>query len=217
MATLPFHDQTGASAGTIELTSEAFNTEPHVDLMHRVVVAQLAKKRSGTAHTKDRSLVAGSTRKLYRQKGTGRARRGAITAPLLRGGGTVFGPKPRSYEMRIPKKMRRKALASALSVAIGDGKVFVVQAFGMEAPRTKTLKSFAESIDRPSQGMLIITADDEADFLAVRRSNDNLPGGKTLKAIGVNVHDVLKATTVILTEAAAQSIEKRYEGYGKSA
>src|SRR5512143_2517871 len=133
------YDKTGASVGHVELNDELFAAPVNVAVLHQVVTAQLAGRRLGTSDTKTRGEVRGGGAKPYRQKGTGRARQGSKTAPHYRGGGAVFGPHPRSYEQRLPRKMRRLALRGALTAKLGDGEIKVLDSFGLEAIKTKDL------------------------------------------------------------------------------
>src|SRR6187455_3128775 len=138
MPTTTLYSKSGAEVGTVDLPETLFNVEVNPDLLHQAVTAQLAGRRTGTHDTKTRGQVRGGGAKPYRQKGTGRARQGSRTAPHYRGGGVVFGPHPRSYEQKLPKKMRRLALRSALTAKFGDDAIRVVDHFGMDAePRTK--------------------------------------------------------------------------------
>jgi len=131
------YDRTGASVGTVELSDQLFAAPINAAVLHQVVTAQLAARRVGTHDTKTRGETRGGGRKPYRQKGTGRARQGSIRAPHYRGGGTVFGPHPRSYEQRLPRKMRRLALRGALTAKLGDGAIRVIDSFGLEAIKTR--------------------------------------------------------------------------------
>lgn len=213
MAQVSVYNLQGEVVKSIELTSTVFNVEPRKDLMHTVVVAQLADRRAGSACTKTRSDIHGSTRKLFRQKGTGNARRGSIKSPLLRGGGTVFGPLPRSYSQRIPKKVRRAALASALSQRLADKALYLVESISFETPRTKSVIELANALNLSPNGLLVVTGTSDESFDAVRKSVNNLPRSKSLKCLGVNVYDSLKAKAIIMTEAAALELEARFNSY----
>jgi large subunit ribosomal protein L4 len=146
MATLTVRDTTGGDAGSLDLPDDLFGIEPNVAVMHQVVTAQLAAARSGTHNTRTRAEVSGGGSKPWRQKGTGRARQGSIRAPHWRGGGIAHGPKPRDYRQRTPKKMVRLALCSALSDRAADGKVAVVDAWGIDTPRTKDAIRLLEAL-----------------------------------------------------------------------
>lgn len=202
MAQAQVFDTKGKDAGSLDLPESVFGIAPHKAVMHEVLVAQLAGRRLGTHWTKTRSEVAGSTRKIYRQKGTGRARHGSRKAPLFRGGGITFGPKPRDYAQDTPKRVRRLALRSALSAKAADGKVVIVEQFQLEAPKTKAV---VEVIDRlPVAGKtLIVTAATDAILV---RSAANLPGIKVAAAGSLNLHDVMAADYVVFTRAAVDAV-----------
>src|SRR6187551_2624065 len=141
------YDKTGKNVGSVELSDELFAAPINAAVLHQVVTAQLAGRRTGTADTKTRGEVRGGGRKPYRQKGTGRARQGSRTAPHYRGGGAVFGPHPRSYEQRLPKKMRRAALRGALTAKLGDNAVKVIDTFGLEAIKTSELAGVLRALE----------------------------------------------------------------------
>src|SRR5687768_9455615 len=140
------YDRTGKTVGSLELSDELFAAPVNAAVLHQVVTAQLAGRRTGTADTKTRGEIRGGGKKPYRQKGTGRARQGSTNAPHYRGGGTVFGPHPRSYEQRLPRKMRRLALRGALTAKFGDEAIKVIDSFGLEAIRTRELVSILGSL-----------------------------------------------------------------------
>jgi large subunit ribosomal protein L4 len=172
--------------------------------MHQVVTAQLAAKRSGTAAVKRRSDVRGSTRKLYRQKGTGRARKGDIKSPLLRGGGVVFGPNPRSYEKKVPKKVRRLALKMALSSKLQDNDLLVVDRMDMERIKTQDFVGIMSAL--ATDNALIITADKNENL---ERSSRNVPNIKVMRTEGLNVYDILKHRKLVLLQGSIEGIEGR--------
>lgn len=201
---------TGEEIRRIEVRADVFDAEERPDLAHRVVTYQLAKRRAGTHSTKTRCEIAGSSKKLFRQKGTGRARRGNIKSPLLRGGGTVFGPKPRDYEQSLPKKIRRKALASVLSSKVRNGEVVVVDGFTLETPKTKEVANLVAQLPIDGKKVLFVTGNDETLFDNLRKSANNLEGAKTLKSIGVNVYDVLNSSVLVTTVEGLEDIQKRF-------
>jgi large subunit ribosomal protein L4 len=202
MAQAQIFDTKGKDAGSLDLPESVFGIVPHKAVMHEVLVAQLAGRRLGTHWTKTRSEVSGSTRKIYRQKGTGRARHGSRKAPLFRGGGITFGPKPRDYAQDTPKRVRRLALRSALSAKAADGKVVIVEQFQLEAPKTKAV---VEVLDRlPVAGKtLIVTPATDAILV---RSAANLPGIKVAAAGSLNLHDVMAADYVVFTRPAVDVV-----------
>jgi len=202
MARAQVFDVKGKDVGTMDLPEAVFGITPHTAVMHEVLVAQLAGRRTGTHSTKTRGEVAGSTRKIYRQKGTGRARHGSKKAPIFRGGGITFGPRPRDFAQDTPKKVRRLAVRSALSAKAADGKVIVVESLQLEAPKTSAV---AELLDRlPVAGKtLIVTPAPEALLV---RSAANLPQVKVIAAASLNVHDVLTTDYVVLTKPAVDAV-----------
>jgi large subunit ribosomal protein L4 len=160
MPSITLHDSKGADKGTVELSDEVFGIEPNVPVMHQVVVAQLAAKRSGTQSTKTRAEVAGGGAKPWKQKGTGRARAGTIRAPQWRGGGVALGPKPRKYDQKTPKKMKRLALRSALSDRAAEDKVRVVGSWDFDAPRTKDALAALEALGVTGRALVVIEPTD---------------------------------------------------------
>ena len=146
------YDRTGKDVGSVELSDELFAAPVNTAVLHQVVTAQLAGRRTGTADTKTRGEIRGGGRKPYRQKGTGRARQGTVTAPHYRGGGVVFGPHPRSYEQRLPRKMKRLALRGALTAKFGDEAIKVIDTFGLDAIRTKELAGVLSALQRDRPG-----------------------------------------------------------------
>lgn len=194
----------GESVSQTELSDDIFNTPVKPSLLHEVVTMQLACRRSGTASVKHRSDVRGSTRKLFRQKGTGRARRGNIKSPLLRGGGSVFGPDPKSYAYNVPKKVRRLALKMALSGKFRDNELVVLDQFELERIKTKDFLDVLKTLER--ENALVVT-DKEDERLEL--SSRNSPYAKVLRPEGLNVFDILKYRNLILLESAIPVIERR--------
>lgn len=172
-------------------------------LLWETVKMQRANRRKGTASTKTRGQIAGSTRKIYRQKGSGNARHGDIKAPIFVGGGRVWGPHPRDYSYRLPRKARQNALKSALTLKFKEGKLKVVQAFDLKEIKTKKAAQFFQKIEAP-EALLII----EAKNLTVEKSIRNLPHHKVLRVEGINVYDLLNYDQVIVTEPALKKIEE---------
>jgi large subunit ribosomal protein L4 len=172
--------------------------------MHEVVVMQLANRRSGTAAVKHRSDVRGSGRKLFRQKGTGRARRGDIKSPLLRGGGVVFGPDGRNHTQKVTKKVRRLALKMALSSKFYENELMVLDKFELDQIKTKDFVSVLDTLKLDSA---LIVTDDRNDRLEL--SSRNVPDIKVLRSEGLNVYDILKYRTLVLLEPAVKNIEGR--------
>jgi len=190
--------------GEAELPAGIYDVTVRQHLVHEVVVAQLASKRSGTASTKTRSQIAGSTHKPYRQKGTGRARAGTRKSPLWRGGGVIFGPKPRDYRYRPPKKVRRGALKVILTAKLQDSELLIVDA--LDIPEIKT-KRFVQAMNGLGlKNALIVTA--EADE-KLEKSSRNVPGFKILRAAGLNVYDIVKHERLVLLQPSLAKIEER--------
>ncbi|MBB6455186.1 large subunit ribosomal protein L4 [Salirhabdus euzebyi] len=190
--------QDGTKAGDIELAEAVFGIEPNTHVLHEAVHAQRASLRQGTHKVKNRSEVSGGGRKPWRQKGTGRARQGSIRSPQWVGGGTVFGPTPRSYSYKLPKKVRRLALKSALSSKVVEENIIVLDALSIEAPKTKDVIKLLEGLKVESA--LIVTADLDVN---VERSANNIQGVKVLTVDQVNVLDLLTHDTLVITKDAA--------------
>jgi len=191
-------DTEGKDVGTVELPEAVFGVRPHTAVMHEVLLAQLAAKRSGTHSTKTRGEVAGSTRKIYRQKGTGRARHGSRKAPIFRGGGITFGPKPRDYAQDTPRKVRRLAVRSALSAKARDGRVLVVEPLDLTAPRTRAVVQLLDRLPVAGKTLLVTPAADEL----LLRSAANVRGVTVRAAAAVSLRDVLAADYLVLTRSA---------------
>jgi large subunit ribosomal protein L4 len=177
-------------------------TRPH--LLHQTVVMQLANRRAGSAATKTKGFVSGGGKKPWRQKGTGRARAGSIRSPIWVGGGTVFGPQPRDYSYRLPRKARREALLSALSLKNREGKIIVVDKLELEAPKTKLMVNALAELKVDSALIVIPQADAK-----IERSARNLSKVKVLRVEGLNVYDLLRYEHLILTDGALKLLEER--------
>jgi large subunit ribosomal protein L4 len=190
--------------GQVELPDAVFAVEIKPHLVHEVVVAQLASRRAGTASTKTRSEIAGSTRKPYRQKGTGRARAGTRKSPLWRGGGTIFGPKPRDYSMRPPKKIRRGALKSVLSAKVQDQELMVIDDWRLDEIKTKQFVQVMKDLGL-SSAVVVTEGPDEK----LEKSSRNAPGFKVLRADGLNCYDLCKYHHLVLLRDSLPKIEER--------
>jgi len=204
-------NQSGDEVGTIQLAEYIFGIEPNIPVMHQAMVRQQANARLGTHNTRGRGEVAGSTRKLYRQKGTGRARQGSIRAPHRKGGGVAHGPHPRSYRQAMPRKMRRLAVRSALSAKYAADEIRFVDGLSFEEPRTKEMLGCLSSLNLDGKTLIVLDRKDEI----VQRSANNLPGVKTLLAHYLNVIDLLNYDNVLMPRAAIDVIES-YLGQGNS-
>jgi large subunit ribosomal protein L4 len=204
MATVDIVNIKGEKVSKAELADEIFNVPVKAPLVHQVVKAQLAGRRSGTASVKNRSDIVGSQRKLYRQKGTGRARKGNIKSPLLRGGGVVFGPHPRSFEQKVTKKVRKLALKMALTSKLQEQELLVLDGFDLPEIKTKAFISAVESLK--ADNALIVTVDANPNL---ELSSRNVPGIKVMRCEGLNVYDILKYKTLVLLQDAIKGIEGR--------
>lgn len=203
------YSQSGAQVGTIQLSEYIYGIEPNVPVMHQYVVMQAANARLGTHNTRGRGEVTGSTKKLYRQKGTGRARQGSIRAPHRKGGGVAHGPHPRKYTKAMPRKMRRLAVRSALSAKMAANEIRFVDALSFEKPRTKDMLAALSSLQLSGKTLLVLDRKDEN----VQRSANNLPGVKTLLATYLNVRDLLMYDNIVMSRAAVDVVEG-YLGQG---
>lgn len=198
-------DTAANEAGTIELNESVFGIEPNVPVMHQAHLRQRANARLGTHSTLRRGEVRGGGRKPWRQKGTGRARQGSIRSPQWRGGGIVFGPKPRSYAQKMPKKMRRLAIRSVLSAKMQEDQLLIVSGLAEMEPRTKEMIRLLEALPASQRSTLIVIGpgDDQA---MVYRSANNIENVKVIRAGYVNVHDVLTHARLLLTTEAVETI-----------
>jgi large subunit ribosomal protein L4 len=187
-----------------DLADTIFNVPVKPNVLHEVVTMQLASRRSGSASVKHRSDVKGSGRKLFRQKGTGRARRGDIKAPLLRGGGSVFGPDPRSYAYKVPKKVRRMALKMALSIKLSEDSLVVLDELDFDKIKTK---EFIKVMNALNMNNALFITDKKNENLEL--SARNVPDVKVLRIEGLNVYDILKYKSLVLLESSIKSIEGR--------
>ena len=207
MAVVDVLNSKGEKVSEIDLSEDVFSVPVKKSVLHDVVVMQLANKRAGTASVKHRSDVKGSGKKLFRQKGTGRARRGNIKSPLLRGGGVVFGPDPKSYAYKVPKKVRKLALKMALSAKFSENELCVLDKFELEQIKTKEFNKVINVLDRRNVLLVTDTKDEK-----IERSSRNLPDVKVLRSEGLNVYDILKYKNIILLESAVKQIEGRLAG-----
>ncbi len=193
--TVDLKTQDGSTAGSVTLDAELFGIEPNLAVLHQVVTAQLAARRSGSANTKTRAEVRGGGAKPYRQKGTGRARQGSIRAPQFTGGGIVHGPKPRSYRKKINKKMNRLALCSALSDRAQSERVVVVDQWQFATPKTKDAVSVLENLELDGKVMMVVAPTDDTAI----RSFRNLPSVQLVQAAELNAYDVLCSDWLVFT------------------
>jgi large subunit ribosomal protein L4 len=204
MSIIDVYNINGEKVSQLELAESIFNVPVKPSVLHEVVTMQLACRRAGSASVKHRSDVKGSTRKLYKQKGTGRARRGDIKSPLLRGGGSIFGPNPRSYSYKVPKKIRKQALKMALSSKTQTNNLLVLDKFELEKARTK---GFTAVLDNLKVKKALIVTENVNENLEL--SSRNVPGIKVMRYEGLNVYDILKYEKLILLETSIKGIEGR--------
>ena len=200
------YDRAGKSLGSVELADVLFAAPINAAVLHQVVTAQLAGRRTGTSNTKTRGEVRGGGAKPYRQKGTGRARQGTKSAPHYRGGGVVFGPHPRSYEQRLPRKMKRLALRGALTAKFGDEAIKVIDTFGLDAIKTRELVGVLGALEARGRVLVIAPGRDQNLELSAR----NLPTVEILLADSLNVVDLLKADLVLIEQPALARMEEVY-------
>ncbi len=212
MASLDVLGARGEKAGSVELDPVVFEAPIRPHLFHAEVRRQLSRRRAGTHSTRNRGAVSGGGSKPYRQKGTGRARQGTIRAPQFHGGGVVFGPVPRGYEHKIPKKMRRAALRGALSLRLREGAVTVVDSFGLEEYSTRRMVEILTALGVIEDSLLIVLA---ASDPHVERSARNLPRVNVIRSEGLNVYDVLRHRRILFAREAALSIQRRLGAVGE--
>lgn len=199
------YDTTGKQIGDINLADSVFNTSVNEHAVHQVVTSQLAKIRKGTASTKTRSEVRGGGKKPWRQKGTGRARAGSIRSPLWVGGGITFGPKPRSYDKKIPKKVKKLALRSILTDKLNNERLIVLDNLKFDQPKTSQMVELLESLKLDGAKVVIVIAEKDANIYLSAR---NIPRVKTLVVEALNAYDLLNNDYVIIANEAVEKIEE---------
>lgn len=204
MAVIDVINQQGEKVSQIELSDDVFDIPVKVSVLHDVVRMQLAGRRRGTAAVKHRGDVKGSTKKLFKQKGTGRARRGDIKSPLLRGGGSIFGPDPRSYAYKVPKKVRKLALKMALSSKLKENKLMVLNQFELDEIKTRTFVDVMQKLDI-RKALIVTDKEDER----LEKSSRNVSYVKVLRDEGINVYDLLAHDSLILLESSIEAIQGR--------
>ena len=204
MPKVTLFDQKGSNVGEIELAESIFGIEPNQSVLFEAILMQRASLRQGTHKVKNRSEVAGGGRKPWRQKGTGRARQGSIRSPQWRGGGTVFGPQPRSYSYKLPKKVRRLALKSALATKVQEENILVLESLAFEAPKTKEFVSFLNGLSVDTKALIVTDVVNDNVALSAR----NIPGVTVVEAAGLNVLDLVSHNKLIITKAAVQKVEE---------
>ena len=206
MPTTPLYDKSGSEAGTIDLPDALFAAPVNTAVMHQAVVAQLAGRRIGTASTKTRGEVRGGGRKPYRQKGTGRARQGTRSAPHYAGGGVVFGPSPRQYDQRMPKRMRRLALVGALTAKFDDGVIKVVNDLSLDETKTRQLLAHLGSLEASGKVLVVEDGKNEALELSAR----NVPDLVVIRSDSLNIVDVIDADAIVITKPSIATMSEVY-------
>jgi large subunit ribosomal protein L4 len=211
MEKVKLYKSNGTQAGEVEFPSCLLEEEVDLDLLHRAVQYSLVNRRRGTASTKTRGEVRGGGRKPWRQKHTGRARHGSRRSPIWRGGGVVFGPRPREYSFFLPKKMRRKGLRMALTAKHSEKRLLLLEELAFPQPRTKEALRLLEELgyDHGEQGKVLILISAQEDTVAVRKSFSNIAWVKCLPASGANVYDLLKYEGLLLTQGALTELKAR--------
>ncbi|MDR3308269.1 MAG: 50S ribosomal protein L4 [Coriobacteriales bacterium] len=204
MAKVDIKNTAGEKVGTTDVANDVFGIAPNIHVLHEVVRAQQAARRAGTHNTKTRGLVRGGGKKPYRQKGTGRARQGSIRSPQWTGGGTVFGPHPRSYDFKVNKKEVKLALRSALSAKQAEGVLLVVDAFDFEKPSTKQAAAILAALDIAGRVTIVLSDNDVNAYLSFR----NLPKVRVIGVSESNTHDFLDNGTLVFTSATLKRIEE---------
>jgi large subunit ribosomal protein L4 len=200
-----FNIQGEKTGKQVDLPDWVFGMEPNEHAVYLNVKAHLANRRQGTHKAKDRGEITGSTRKLYRQKGTGGARKGSIKSPILRGGGRVFGPTPRDYSQKVNKKLKRLARRSAFSAKAAGGQILVLEDFSFDAPKTQAYREILKSLNLDAQKTLLVTPDFEKN---VYLSSRNLQEAGVVRAQDVSTYDILNAGTLILSEGSVEKVSE---------
>jgi large subunit ribosomal protein L4 len=206
MPTVPVYNVSGEKVSEIELKDNIFGVEINTHVMHAVVKNQLANRRQGTQSTKTRAEVRGGGRKPWRQKGTGRARHGSSRSPIWVGGGVIFAPKPRDYSYKLPKKVKRLAMKSALSSKVLSESIIVLDNLIIENPKTKEMASILKNLKVDSKALIVMEQVDQS----VIRSARNIPGIETALVNTLNVYDILKYDRFIITRSAVEKVEEVY-------
>jgi large subunit ribosomal protein L4 len=208
MPKVAVYNTDGKQVGEIELKDEVFGVQVNEPLLHQAVQVYLANQRQGTQSAKTRAEISGGGRKPWRQKGTGRARQGSTRSPQWTGGGVVFAPKPRDYSQKLPKKMRRLAMLSALSSKAANNEIMVLDSLLMDQPKTGFIARMLKNLNVDRKALIVVKGKDET----IAKSARNIPGVKTAFAGTLNVYDILKYDTFVITRDAVEEVE---EVYGK--
>ena len=204
MTSVALFKQDGSQNGTIDLNDAIFGIEANENAEYEAIIRQRASLRQGTHAVKNRSAVSGGGKKPWRQKGTGRARQGSIRSPQFRGGGIVFGPTPRSYNYRLPRKVRQLAIKSALSQKVADNKFVVVDSINFDAPKTKEFAGVLDNLKVNEKVLIVVTDDDKNAELSAR----NLANVNVVTPSGVNILNVVDAQKIVITKSALSQVEE---------
>lgn len=199
------YNKIGEEQGKYQLPEKLFGQVPNTHVIYEVVKAYLANQRQGTASTKGRSEVRGGGKKPYRQKGTGRARAGTIRSPLWVGGGTTFGPKPRDYSVRVPKRIRRKALVSAFSIKAREEAAMILEELNIEKPKTKSVAEMLKNIGLNKKKVLFLTGEYDKNLYL---SGRNIPTLSIMRSTDVNAYAVMNSDVLLMTEAAVEKLQE---------
>jgi large subunit ribosomal protein L4 len=206
MPSTTLYNKEGKSVGNVDLPETLFAADVNETVMHQAVTAQMNARRAGTADTKTRGEVRGGGAKPYRQKGTGRARQGSRNAPHYSGGGVVFGPHPRSYDQRLPKRMKRLALHGALTSKFGDGAIKVVDELGLDEPKTRVLVGYLDALKATGRVLVVANGTDANLDMSAR----NLPGVSIIRPDSLNIVDVLNADVLLITQSSLATMAEVY-------
>ena len=206
MIKIEVKDAEGNPSEEMEVSGDLLGLEFHNDLIYRAVKAYRENGRAGTASTKDRSEVKSSNRKPWRQKGTGRARHGSRASPLWSGGGVIFGPEPKDYSMDLPKKMRHKAIRSALSTRYSEDNLVVTESFNFEKPKTKKALSLLETLDLPKDTLIIVPQ--EENSWKVKKSFSNIPAAKCISTSQISAYEILKHEGILITKKSVEELSE---------
>ena len=206
MPKVNIYNMLGEQVGEIELNDQIFGVEVNQHVVYEVVKNQLANKRQGTQSAKTRAEVRGGGRKPWRQKGTGRARAGSSNSPIWTGGGVAFAPKPRDYSYKVPKKVRRLAMKSALTSKVENNEIIVIDELNLDAPKTKDMVNLLNKLNADKKALIVTTEKNEN----VIRSTNNIPSVQTTVVNNLNVYDILKYNTFIITKDAVRKVEEVY-------
>lgn len=206
MPKIAMYNVSGQEVGDIELSDAIFGVEVNQHVLYEIVKNQLANKRQGTQSAKTRSEVRGGGRKPWRQKGTGRARQGSIRAPHWKGGGVIFAPKPRDYSYKLPKKVKRLAMKSALSSKVINNEIIVLDELNFSAPKTKDMVAFLSNV-KAAKKALVVTSENNENVI---KSSNNIAGVQTTTVSTLNVYDILKYDSFIITKDAVKKVEEVY-------